>query len=89
MNYNAYNTERKMIHTDNGHRYLVDFVCLEKREGKPNKYLAIGYETATNKKYGWVEINEHDPVKAFVGYIEAIDKIEKDEFIKEYENKHP
>lgn len=83
------NVVRKIVQTKNGYRYIVDYVCLEEKENGPNKYLAIGHETGTNKCYGWVELNSYDPVEGFVGYIESIDKIEKDEYIKNYEKKHP
>lgn len=89
-NYKVYDdVKRKVIQLASGYKYLVDFVCLEKREGKPDRYLAAGYETETNKRYGWVELNDDDPVKAFVSYVEATDQIELDDTIKEFDKKHP
>ncbi|WP_121605530.1 hypothetical protein [Virgibacillus sp. Bac332] len=83
------NVERKIVETKSGHRYLLDIVCLEKNEGKLDKYFAIGYETSTNKQYGWVELHGDDPIERFIAYVRTIDKIEKDEYVKEFENKHP
>lgn len=89
QNYKVYNdVERKMIKLKNGHRYLVDMVLLKRNDDRPDQYLAIGYETATNKRYGWVELNDDDPVDAFVSYVEMTDKIEREEIIKELDKKH-
>src|SRR5699024_1556910 len=89
-NYKVYNdVERKMIHIDNGHRILVDFIFLEKDNGKASSYLAYGHDTVTNKKYGWVELFGNDPIEAFVGYVEATDNFEKEEYIQEFNKKYP
>ncbi|WP_339165390.1 hypothetical protein [Siminovitchia sp. FSL W7-1587] len=82
------NVDRKMIQIESGYCYLVDFICLEKRNGKPDKYLAIGYETQTNKHYGWVEICDDDPVEAFVSYVKVTDEIEGEELAKKLDKKH-
>lgn len=79
------NVERKIVQIKSGKRYLVDIILLEKK----NRYLAIGYETGTNKQYGWVELSGDDPIKSFVRYVEATDNFEKDEYLKELKRKHP
>lgn len=89
QDYKVYNNvDRKMIQIKSGHKYLVDFICLEEKDGKPTKYLAFGHETSTNKCYGWVELPGGDPVESFVSYVKMTDEIEKDEFIKEMNKKH-
>lgn len=82
------NVERKMIKLENGPHYLVDFILLEDGKDKPGRYMAIGHETETNKRYGWVELNGNDPVDAFVSYVKTIDEIDREQRIKEIDKKH-
>lgn len=88
--YKVYNdVDRKMIQIKSGHKYLVDFIRLEEKDGKLAKYLAFGHETSTGKHYGWVEVHGGDPVESFISYVKMTDEIERDEFIKEMDKKHP
>lgn len=79
------NVERKIVKIKSGQRYLVDLIRMD----DTNRCLIIGYESGTNKQYGWVEVSGDDPIGDFVSYIKTIDRIEKDDYIKEFERKHP